>query len=91
MSALAAPFTFANGSTIKNRYMLAALTNLQSGADGVLSDDEYHWLTRRAEGGFGLTMTCATSVQHRGVGFPGQLGAHEDLHLKGLARLAEGI
>ena len=45
MSALAAPFTFANGSTIKNRYMLAALTNLQSGADGVLSDDEYHWLT----------------------------------------------
>ena len=38
MSALAAPFTFANGSTIKNRYMLAALTNLQSGADGVLSD-----------------------------------------------------
>ena len=69
MSALAAPFTFANGSTIKNRYMLAALTNLQSGADGVLSDDEYHWLTRRAEGGFGLTMTCATSVQHRGVGF----------------------
>ena len=70
MSALAAPFTFANGSTIKNRYMLAALTNLQSGADGVLSDDEYHWLTRRAEGGFGLTMTCATSVQHRGVGFP---------------------
>ena len=91
MIALAAPFTFANGSTIKNRYMLAALTNLQSGADGVLSDDEYHWLTRRAEGGFGLTMTCATSVQHRGVGFPGQLGAHEDLHLEGLARLAEGI
>ena len=39
MSALAAPFTFANGSTIKNRYMLAALTNLQSGADGVLSDE----------------------------------------------------
>ena len=91
MSALAAPFTFANGSTIKNRYMLAALTNLQSGADGVLSDDEYHWLTRRAEGGFGLTMTCATSVQHRGVGFPGQLGAHEDLHLEGLSRLAAGI
>jgi 2,4-dienoyl-CoA reductase-like NADH-dependent reductase (Old Yellow Enzyme family) len=91
MSALAAPFTFANGSTIKNRYMLAALTNLQSGADGVLSDDEYQWLTRRAEGGFGLTMTCATSVQHRGVGFPGQLGAHEDLHLEGLTRLAAGI
>ena len=91
MSALASPFTFANGSSINNRYMLAALTNLQSGTDGVLSDDEYHWLTRRAEGGFGLTMTCATSVQHRGVGFPGQLGAHGDLHLAGLTRLADGI
>ena len=69
MSSLSAPLHLNNGSTINNRFMLAALTNLQSGADGVMSDDEYHWLTRRAEGGFGLTMTCATSVQHRGVGF----------------------
>ena len=91
MSQLGAPLTFANGSTLANRYGLAALTNLQSGADGVLSDDEYTWLTRRAEGGFGLTMTCAASVQHRGVGFPGQLGAHSDQHLEGLTRLAQGI
>ena len=48
MSQLATPLTFANGSTLGNRYGLAALTNLQSGADGVLSDDEYTWLTRRA-------------------------------------------
>ena len=40
-----------NGTELKNRFMLAPLTNLQSGADGVLSDDEYHWLTYRAEGG----------------------------------------
>jgi 2,4-dienoyl-CoA reductase-like NADH-dependent reductase (Old Yellow Enzyme family) len=91
MTSLGNPLHFNNGSTIKNRFMLAALTNLQSGTDGVMSDDEYHWLTRRAEGGFGLTMTCATSVQHRGVGFPGQLGAHDDLHLEGLKRMASGI
>lgn len=91
MSQLGAPLKFSNGSTLANRYGLAALTNLQSGADGVLSDDEYTWLTRRAEGGFGLTMTCAASVQHRGVGFPGQLGAHSDQHLDGLTRLAQGI
>ena len=91
MSSLSAPLRLNNGSTINNRFMLAALTNLQSGADGVMSDDEYHWLTRRAEGGFGLTMTCATSVQHRGVGFPGQLGAHDDRHLEGLKRMANGI
>lgn len=52
MTSLGNPLHFNNGSTIKNRFMLAALTNLQSGTDGVMSDDEYHWLTRRAEGGF---------------------------------------
>ncbi|EAW42195.1 NADH:flavin oxidoreductase / NADH oxidase family protein [marine gamma proteobacterium HTCC2080] len=83
--------TLNNGAQLKNRFMLAPLTNLQSGADGVLSDDEYHWLTYRAEGGFGLTMTCAASVQHSGVGFPGQLGAHDDRHISGLTRLAAGI
>ncbi|MCH1492678.1 MAG: NADH:flavin oxidoreductase [Luminiphilus sp.] len=80
-----------NGSQLKNRFMLAPLTNLQSAADGTLSEDEYRWLTYRAEGGFGLTMTCAASVQHSGVGFPGQLGAHDDRHIPGLTRLAEGI
>ncbi len=82
---------FNNGAVLKNRFVLAPLTNLQSGDDGVLSDDEYQWLTYRAEGGFGLTMTCAASVQHSGVGFPGQLGAHDDRHIPGLTRLAAGI
>ena len=60
--------TFNNGAKLENRFMLAPLTNLQSGTDGVLSDDEYQWLTYRAEGGFGLTMTCAASVQRRPAG-----------------------
>ena len=42
---------------MKNRFMLAPLTNEQSHQDGVLSDDEYTWLVKRAEGGFGLTMS----------------------------------
>jgi 2,4-dienoyl-CoA reductase-like NADH-dependent reductase (Old Yellow Enzyme family) len=76
---------------MKNRFMLAPLTNLQSHADGRLSDDEYRWLTLRAQGGFGLTMTCASHVQARGQGFPGQLGCWSDEHLDGLRRLAAGI
>lgn len=91
MAYLSDAITFANGATLKNRFMLAPLTNTQSAADGVLSDDEYHWLTMRAKGGFALTMTCAASVQHSGVGFPGQLGVHDDRHLEGLTRLAAGI
>jgi 2,4-dienoyl-CoA reductase-like NADH-dependent reductase (Old Yellow Enzyme family) len=57
----------------------------------VLSDDEFHWLTYRAEGGFGLTMTCAAHVQRVGQGFPGQLGFFGDQHLPGLTRLAAEI
>lgn len=74
-----------------NRFMLAPLTNLQSNEDGTLSDDEYRWLTMRAEGGFGVTMTCASHVQAAGLGFPGQLGCFSDIHLDGLTRLASGI
>jgi 2,4-dienoyl-CoA reductase-like NADH-dependent reductase (Old Yellow Enzyme family) len=85
------PLAFAHGPAMKNRFMLAPLTNLQSHPDGTLSDDEFHWLTMRAQGGFGLTMTCAAHVQRVGQGFPGQLGVFSDDHLPGLTRLASAI
>lgn len=76
---------------MKNRFMLAPLTNTQSHEDGILSDDEFNWLTMRAQGGFGLTMTCAAHVQEVGKGFPGQLGVWADDHIPGLTRLAQEI
>ena len=91
MNDLFQPLSFKSGSIAKNRFMLAPLTNTQSHADGRLSDDEYHWLTMRAKGGFGVTMTCASHVQAIGKGFPGQLGCFSDDHLEGLTRLARGI
>ena len=91
MSALFTPLSFSRGPDMKNRFMLAPLTNSQSGADGILSDEEYKWLTMRAEGGFGLTMTCAAHVQENGQGFPGQLGIWSDDHLEGLNKLASKI
>lgn len=83
--------TFKSGATLPNRLTLSPLTNLQSNRDGTLSDDEFKWLTMRAQGGFGLTMTCASHVQAVGLGFPGQLGCFSDDHLEGLTRLAAGI
>jgi 2,4-dienoyl-CoA reductase-like NADH-dependent reductase (Old Yellow Enzyme family) len=83
--------TFAHGPATRNRFMLSPLTNQQSHADGTLSDDEYRWLVMRAEGGFGITTTCASHVQSGGQGFPGQLGCFSDAHLEGLTRLAAGI
>ena len=85
------PLTLAHGPALKNRFVLAPLTNLQSHPDGTLSDDEFRWLTLRAQGGFGLTMTCAAHVQAIGQGFPGQLGVFGDQHLPGLTRLAAKI
>lgn len=91
MQTLFEPLSFTHGADLKNRFMLAPLTNTQSHKDGKLSDDEFNWLTMRAKGGFGLTMTCAAHVQAVGQGFPGQLGVFSDDHLEGLTRLAKAI
>ena len=91
MKSLNDKLAFASGHQMKNRFMLAPLTNTQSHEDGVLSDDEYHWLTKRAEGGFGITMSCASHVQEIGKGFPGQLGIFDDKHIDGLTKLTTEI
>jgi 2,4-dienoyl-CoA reductase-like NADH-dependent reductase (Old Yellow Enzyme family) len=91
MASLFDPVSFAHGPSMANSFMLAPLTNQQSHADGTLSDDEHHWLTKRAQGGFGLTMTCAAHVARTGQGFAGQLGCFGDEHGPGLTRLARDI
>lgn len=85
------PLTFMRGPAMKNRFLLAPMTNQQSHDDGRLSESEFNWLTKRAAGGFGLVMTAASHVQAVGQGFPGQLGIFGDQHLEGLTRLADAI
>ena len=82
---------FPCGISMKNRFMLAPLTNTQSYEDGTLSNDEFSWLTLRAKGNFGITMSCASHVQEVGKGFPGQLGIFDDKHIDGLKRLTNEI
>lgn len=91
MASLFDPLALARGPAFAHRIALAPLTNLQSGADGIMSEDEFRWLTLRAQGGFAMTMTCAAHVQRTGQGFPGQLGIWSDDHLPGLTRLAAAI
>ncbi|MEP0266088.1 NADH:flavin oxidoreductase [Dokdonia sp.] len=76
---------------MKNRFMLAPLTNKQSHDNGTLSDDELKWLTMRAKGQFGLVMTCASNVQANGKAWSGELGVYSDIQLSGHRKLAEGI
>ncbi|ROO87896.1 2,4-dienoyl-CoA reductase-like NADH-dependent reductase (Old Yellow Enzyme family) [Actinocorallia herbida] len=88
---LSSPLAFAHGPEWANRFAVAPLTTMQSHRDGTLSEDEYTWLVRRAEGGFGMVMTCSAHVSRAGQAFPGQLAAWDDRFLPGLARLAAGI
>lgn len=85
------PLQFPCGASMKNRFMLAPLTNKQSHEDGTLSDVEFNWLSMRAKGGFGLVMTCASHVQFIGKGFPGQLGIYDDNQIPGHQRLTKEI
>jgi len=85
------PLSVEHGPAMKNRFMLAPMTNQQSHEDGTITDDEIHWLKVRAEGGFGMIATCATHVHENGKGFPGQLGIFSDVHIEGLARLATAL
>jgi len=91
MNNLKKEIVFPCGISMKNRFMLAPLTNTQSQEDGILSDEEFNWLTMRSKGEFGLTMSCASHVQAIGKGFPGQLGIFGDEHLEGLKRLTDEI
>jgi 2,4-dienoyl-CoA reductase-like NADH-dependent reductase (Old Yellow Enzyme family) len=85
------PMSFPRGKAMPNPFALAPLTNLQSNPDGTLTDAERNWLTMRATGGFGLTMTAAAHVQAIGQGFAGQLGTFSDDHIEGLRTLASQI
>ncbi|MFK7908895.1 MAG: NADH:flavin oxidoreductase [Chitinophagales bacterium] len=91
MNNLTDTITFPCGLSMKNRFMLAPMTNTQSHENGILSDEEFNWLTMRAKGQFGIVMTCASHVQANGKGFPGQLGIFGDEHIEGHTKLAKAI
>ena len=82
------PLGFRTGLIASNRVVLAPMTNKQSHDDGTLSENELRWLVSRADGGFGLIMTCAAHVAKDGQGWPGELGIYDDAHLPGLTHLA---
>ena len=76
------------GHTLRNRSVLAAMTNKQSHDDGTLSDEEIHWLTMRAQGGFGIVTTAAANVTETGRGWDGEMAVWGDHQLPGLTTMA---
>lgn len=67
------------------------MTNKQSPDDGELSDAEIEWLTMRARGGFGLTITGGWAVAPEGRIWHGQAALYEPRHAEPLRRLGRAI
>jgi 2,4-dienoyl-CoA reductase-like NADH-dependent reductase (Old Yellow Enzyme family) len=88
---LKTPVRFRCGATAPNRFTLAPMTNTQSHEDGTLGDDELEWLVRRAEGGFGIVLSCASYVSEEGKAWAGQLGVASQAHVEGLKKLAHTL
>jgi 2,4-dienoyl-CoA reductase-like NADH-dependent reductase (Old Yellow Enzyme family) len=86
------PFTFARtGHVVRNRSVLAAMTNKQSHEDGSLSDQEIRWLCRRAKDGFGIITTAAANISKDGQGWKGELGLYDDKYIDNLIKLVNSV
>lgn len=80
-----------SGVRSKNRIVLAAMTNKQSFEDGTISIDEINWLSRRAQGGFGIITTAATHVSKYGQAWEGEFGVFDNKFIPSLKKLTHSI
>lgn len=83
-SLLHTKFKFSNGIVVKNRFVLAPMTNSQSLKNGKLGHHEFLWLKQFAQGGFGMIITCASHISKEGQGWANQLGIFDDDHIPSL-------
>lgn len=84
------PFTFDCGVELKNRIVMAPMTNYSSNEDGTVSDAELHYYARRCEE-IGMIVTACIYVTPNGKGFPGEFAGDRDEMISGLSRLAAVI
>ncbi|MFX3634357.1 MAG: NADH-dependent flavin oxidoreductase [Candidatus Pristimantibacillus sp.] len=84
------PFKFDCGVELKNRIVMAPMTNYSSNEDGTVSDAELHYYARRCEK-IGMIVTACIYVTPNGKGFPGEFAGDRDEMIPGLSRLAAVI
>ncbi|ULT54644.1 NADH-dependent flavin oxidoreductase [Neobacillus drentensis] len=83
-------FTFPSGVEVKNRIVMAPMTNFSSNPDGTVTDAEVNYYARRSEG-VGMVVTACTYVTANGKGFQGEFGGDSDELIPSLQQLATGI
>jgi 2,4-dienoyl-CoA reductase-like NADH-dependent reductase (Old Yellow Enzyme family) len=79
-----------SGTKLKNRIVMAPMTNFSSNEDGTVSDDEVNYYARRSNGA-GMVITACTFVTENGKGFHGEFAAFNDNFIPSLNRLASAI
>ncbi|TXC89552.1 NADH-dependent flavin oxidoreductase [Metabacillus litoralis] len=87
---LLSSFTFSNGIELKNRLVMAPMTNFSSNQDGTVTEEEVKYYARRSNG-VSMVITACTYVTANGKGFHGEFGADSDEMIPSLKKLAQGI
>ncbi|SIS49039.1 NADH-dependent flavin oxidoreductase [Salimicrobium flavidum] len=83
-------YTLPSGVTMKNRLLLAPMTNFLSEDDGQVSEKELQYYRRRSRG-LGAVITACANVNAQGKGFDGEIGVDRDELIPGLKQLADVI
>lgn len=83
-------FALKSGIQLKNRVVMAPMTNFASNEDGTVSDSELSYYARRSDG-VGMVVTACIYVSPNGKGFPGEFGGDSDEMIPSLQRLASTI
>lgn len=84
------PFSFRNGIELKNRLIMAPMTNFSSNPDGTVSDAEAKYYARRSHG-VSMVVTACTFVTPNGKGFQGEFAGDRDEMIPSLEKLATAI
>jgi 2,4-dienoyl-CoA reductase-like NADH-dependent reductase (Old Yellow Enzyme family) len=83
-------FTLPNGVELKNRLVMAPMTNFSSNPDGTVSDAEVSYYARRSSG-VSMVITACTYVTPNGKGFHGEFAGDKDEMIPSLSQLAKAI
>jgi 2,4-dienoyl-CoA reductase-like NADH-dependent reductase (Old Yellow Enzyme family) len=84
------PLTLPNGGELKNRIVMAPMTNFSSNLDGTVTDAEVNYYARRSSG-VSMVITACTYVTPNGKGFHGEFGGDTDEMIPSLKRVATAI
>lgn len=84
------PLPLSSKVELKNRLIMAPMTNFSSNADGTVTPEELAYYARRSKG-VSMVITACTYVTENGKGFPGEFAGHTDEMIPSLQSLASAI